>query len=241
MSLVATSAGGFGPCPIARAASLLSLRRWQGRWILLIVLLVPAWLLDRPIAERSPRKHNIGLIEDFRDAGRLFGEPFCAFWLALAIWMIDPSRRRPVVLTIVGVMFAGLVSTSVKLAVGRERPIVSDCRTVLRGPQWPGAMRPDPSFPSGHTVSAFALAYGLSRLFPRGLPAFLFFASVCGVTRCLGETHFLTDVVAGAWIGWESARMVWECGLWKLIRWIDSKIPAFRWYPHWNWDRPASV
>lgn len=239
MSLAVTNAGECGSLSLSRATGRFSLRRWQGRLLLFLLLLGPAWFLDRPLAERNPRKHSIALLEDYRDAGRQFGEPFCAFWLALAIWLIDPSRRRPIVLTIVGVMFAGLVGNSLKLAVGRERPMVSDCRTVVRGPQWPGAMRPDPSFPSGHTVSAFALAYGMSRVFPRGLSAFLLLAAACGVSRFLGETHFLTDVLAGAWVGWESARMIWEYGLWKIIRWIDSKIPAFSWYPPWNWDRPV--
>jgi undecaprenyl-diphosphatase len=136
-------------------------------------------------------------------------------------------------------MFAGLVGNGLKLAIGRERPSVSDGRTVLRGPQWPGAMRPDPSFPSGHTVSAFALAYGMSRVLPRGRGVFVFLAAACGLSRFLGETHFLTDVLAGAWVGWESARLMWDWGVTKLIRWIDAKIPAFAWYPRWNWDLSA--
>jgi membrane-associated phospholipid phosphatase len=228
-----------GSNPAMAAARLLSVRRWQGRILLFLVLLGPAWLLDRPLAERNPRQHKMQVVEKFRDAARQFGEPFCAMWLVLAIWFIDPSRRRPMVLTLVGVMFAGLVGNGLKLAIGRERPSVSDGHTVFRGPQWPGAMRPDPSFPSGHTVSAFALAYGMSRVLPRGRGVFVFLAAACGLSRFLGETHFLTDVLAGAWVGWESARLMWDWGVAKLIRWIDAKIPAFAWYPRWNWDLSA--
>ncbi len=217
----------------------LSLRSWQGRLLLCLLLLAPAWLLDRGIAERNPRQYRISFVEDFRDSARQFGEPFCAIWLALVVWFIDSTRRRPMVLTLVGVMLAGLLANCLKLAVGRERPNVSDGRTVLRGPQWPGAMRPDPSFPSGHTASAFALAYGLSRMFPRGRGVFVFLASACGVSRFLGETHFLTDVLAGAWVGWEAARMVWEWGITRLVRWIDAWIPGFAWYPRWDWDLSA--
>ena len=236
MSLAWTEASGTVPNSNSRPAALLSLRRWQGRLILLLLLLGPAWLLDTPLAERNPRQYKIHAVEKFRDAARQFGEPFSAIWLLLAIWFIDPSRRRPIVLTIVAVMIASLIGNSLKLAIGRERPNVSDGRTVLRGPQLPGAMRPDASFPSGHTVSAFAFAYGMSRLFPRGRTVFVFLAAACGVSRFLGETHFLTDVLAGAWVGWESARLVWESGVTKLFRWIDARIPAFSWYPRWNWE-----
>ena len=236
MSLAITGASDCESNSRSPGFALISPRRWQGRLILVVLLLGPAWFLDRPLAERNPRQHNIRLVEKFRDAARQFGEPFCAFWLAIAVWFIDPSRRRPLVLALVATMFAGLIANSLKLAIGRERPIVSDGHTVIRGPQWPGEMRPDPSFPSGHTVSAFALAYGMSRIFPRGLGVFVFFAAACGVSRFLGDTHFLTDVIAGAWVGWEAARAVWDWGLAPVIRWIDARIPAFSWYPRWNWD-----
>src|SRR5437870_232315 len=96
MSIAATNAGECGSSMFSRAAGLFSVRRWQGRLLLFLLLLGPAWLIDRPLAERSPRKYKIGFVEDFRDAARQFGEPFCVFWLALAIWLIDPSRRRPI-------------------------------------------------------------------------------------------------------------------------------------------------
>ena len=239
MSLAVTDSMDCGSNRRPATPALFSLRRWQGRLLLLLVLLGPAWLVDRPLAERNPRQYRIHTVEKWRDAARQFGEPFCAIWLVLAIWFIEPSRRRPMVITLVGVLVAGLIGNGLKLAVGRERPQVSDGHTVFRGPQWPGAMKPDASLPSGHTVSAFALAYGMSRVFPRGRGVFVFLAAACGASRFLGETHFLTDVLAGAWVGWESARMVWDWGITKIFRWIDARIPVSAWYPRWNWDMSA--
>lgn len=70
------------------------------------------------------------------------------------------------------------------------------------------------SFPSGHSVTAFALAYALSRAYPRW--AFLFYglASLVALSRIYLAKHFPSDVVAGAAIG-------------LLAGWIVCRFAAF--------------
>ncbi len=57
------------------------------------------------------------------------------------------------------------------------------------------------SFPSGHSVTAFALAYVLSRAYPKGSLAFYLLATMVAFSRVYLARHFLSDVVAGAGIG----------------------------------------
>jgi membrane-associated phospholipid phosphatase len=60
------------------------------------------------------------------------------------------------------------------------------------------------SFPSGHTMSAFALAIGLVYLFKlnRGLWIFpLVGAVIVGISRVYLVQHFLKDVLAGSLLG----------------------------------------
>ncbi len=57
------------------------------------------------------------------------------------------------------------------------------------------------SFPSGHSVTAFALAYVLSRAYPRWSLLFYGLATVVGFSRIYLARHFPSDVVAGAAIG----------------------------------------
>ena len=57
------------------------------------------------------------------------------------------------------------------------------------------------SFPSGHTITAFAVTLALSQFYPIMLPGLLFCAASVAASRILLGMHFLTDVLAGAAIG----------------------------------------
>src|SRR5206468_12773332 len=78
----------------------------------------------------------------------------------------------------------------------------------------------------------FALAYGLTRMYPRGRGLFLFFAAACGMTRAWSGKHFLTDVLAGAWLGYELAGMLW-CQ--ARLRALWNFLPDVSWFPRWDW------
>lgn len=83
-----------------------------------------------------------------------------------------------------------------KHITGRRRPchIEPHC--------WATLLPPDQfSFPSGHTMTAFAATTSLSLFYPALLAALLFFALSIAISRILLGMHFLSDVVAGAVIG----------------------------------------
>ena len=71
------------------------------------------------------------------------------------------------------------------------------------------------SFPSGHSVSAFALAYVLSRAYPKGAGIFYLLASMVALSRVYLASHFPSDVVAGAAHG-------------LLAGWIVCRIARFQ-------------
>jgi membrane-associated phospholipid phosphatase len=64
------------------------------------------------------------------------------------------------------------------------------------------------SFPSAHSITAFALAFAVSALWPRARVAMFFYAVVIVFTRLVLLAHHPSDVVAGAVIGLVGAMAV---------------------------------
>lgn len=64
------------------------------------------------------------------------------------------------------------------------------------------------SFPSGHTMNAFAIGTVLSTTHPALFPCMTFVAMSVAASRLVLRLHFLTDVVVGAALGIAIGRLV---------------------------------
>jgi undecaprenyl-diphosphatase len=83
-----------------------------------------------------------------------------------------------------------------KRAAGRRRPC------ALEPHCWATLLPPDKfSFPSGHSITAFATAVPVSAQFPEMTGGLFFCAASIAASRVLLGMHFLSDVVAGAILG----------------------------------------
>jgi undecaprenyl-diphosphatase len=97
-----------------------------------------------------------------------------------------------------------------KKATGRKRPCAIEPHC------WATLLPPDQfSFPSGHTITAFAVALTLSRYYPDLATGLLFCALSIAASRILLGMHFLSDVLAGAAIG-----SIVACGSVWAVAWI---------------------
>lgn len=84
-----------------------------------------------------------------------------------------------------------------KRFTGRRRPchIEPHC--------WATLLPPDQfSFPSGHTITAFAMAASLSQFYPELAIGLYFCALSIAASRILLGMHFLSDVLVGAILGY---------------------------------------
>lgn len=109
--------------------------------------------------------------------------------------------QRKSLLVWISVLIASLINSFLKYIVDRARPF--DTYEFIEKLSSGGS----PSFPSGHTTDAFALAVALIIAYPRWYvvwPALLW-ASVVGYTRMSLGVHYPSDVAAGVLIGVGSA------------------------------------
>lgn len=83
-----------------------------------------------------------------------------------------------------------------KRLTGRRRPCHYEPHC------WADLLPPDQfSFPSGHTITAFAVAVPLSLTYPSLMVGLMFCAISVAASRVLLGMHFLSDVLAGAILG----------------------------------------
>lgn len=115
--------------------------------------------------------------------------------MGLVIFLFGGSDR------LLAIGAAGLASVSgtiffmaIKRLCGRERPIEPHC--------WASLLPPDQfSFPSGHTINAFAITTPIILFYPALTLGLLFCAGSVALSRILLGLHFLSDVIAGCVIG----------------------------------------
>jgi membrane-associated phospholipid phosphatase len=129
-------------------------------------------------------------------AGNIIGSPLVlgalGGGLMLGSLATDNSRFRAYAFTLSqGLIVAGTIATVSKLAVRRTRPNGENRR----------------SFPSGHAAGMFALAAVSSHYYGKkaGIPLYAL-AGTVAFSRVTSGRHFLSDVVAGAAIGYIAGR-----------------------------------
>jgi len=86
-------------------------------------------------------------------------------------------------------------------AMDMQSPHVEDTFAGLMTWLTDGLDRSLQSFPSAHTATAFGLAIGLVRIYPRARWLFFCLATLAAVQRLEAGAHFLSDVCAGAALG----------------------------------------
>ena len=89
-----------------------------------------------------------------------------------------------------------IIFLNLKKSTGRKRPctFAPHC--------WATLLPPDQfSFPSGHTITAFAVALSVSHWYPDLAAGLLFCAVSIAASRVVLGMHFLSDVLAGGAIG----------------------------------------
>jgi undecaprenyl-diphosphatase len=120
-------------------------------------------------------------------------------WYALGIVILLYGGERRFLAVGAAASAAGLGICIFRLMKGRSRrrrpcDIEPHC--------WSEILPPDKySFPSGHSITAFAIAIAIGLFYPELQPCLLATAVVIALSRIILGMHFLSDVVVGSIIG----------------------------------------
>jgi membrane-associated phospholipid phosphatase len=93
-----------------------------------------------------------------------------------------------------------LAGEVIKWVVGRGRPFVGGEANAFNFSHFAGT-EAYASFPSAHAITAFALAFAVSAVWPRARVAMMVYAVLIALSRLVLLAHHPSDVVAGALIG----------------------------------------
>ncbi len=130
-------------------------------------------------------------------------EPYVAFGIPVTMAVVGAIKHDQSLLkdaVYIGVSVAGSFAAAygLKYIFDRDRPYVTYPDRIH-----PHSYEDSPSFPSGHTASAFALATSLCMRYPKWyviVPS-AFYACSVGVSRMYEGVHYPSDVLAGAAVG----------------------------------------
>jgi undecaprenyl-diphosphatase len=138
----------------------------------------------------------------------------------LARRLEGPLRRSASIFIIVAA--AGLADDALKIVFGRARPYL----WLAGDDSGFGFIRYSAkfaSFPSGHTTTSMAAAAVFSMLLPRARPWFFLAAGMIGLSRIVLNSHYLSDVIAGALLG---LTLAYGVGKWlEKLGLLPSRTP----------------
>jgi membrane-associated phospholipid phosphatase len=133
-----------------------------------------------------------------------------------------------------------LFATIIKRLIGRARPFVGDeADPFLYMPlSWPAAYA---SMPSGHATTAFAAAIAVALVWPRLRWPMLVYAVIIATSRVVLDAHYLSDVIAGTFVGSIGALMVRDWFARRHLGFTVDAKGAVQPLPGPSWSRVKRV
>lgn len=117
--------------------------------------------------------------------------------------------RRAAIACLLACLYSGIIVNGIKCTAGRPRPNAEVEQDGFYGPTLDNNFK---SFASAHATTSIATAACLSILFPSLTVPLVLFEGAVSLSRIYVKGHYLSDVLAGAFIGlWFGALMGLTC------------------------------
>ncbi len=151
------------------------------------------------------RSLDVPLVDRLGGLGDVLGDGVTLALLCAGLWGFGWWWRRPACEragrdALAAFVTAGLAAQLFKHLIGRPRPRFAH-QEALPFDYGPSLQVGLDAFPSGHATGSFAVAAVLARAFPTGAWAWYGGALLVGASRVVRGSHFPTDVLGGAVLG----------------------------------------
>ena len=141
---------------------------------------------------RAPRWLRLWMVAATRG-----GDGWLWYGIGLVVALFGgPDRFHAILAAVLAAATGVAMFIKLKRSFGRRRPCTIEPHC------WATLLPPDQfSFPSGHTITAFAVAVPLIYFYPTLALGLLFCAGSIALSRIMLGLHFLSDVVVGCALG----------------------------------------
>jgi membrane-associated phospholipid phosphatase len=196
-----------------------------GSTLLMVLMMISYALVDRPLTLvcQDLNPEVVQLFQWITKLGISTGYlvAFFVLFVFFKYCLSRPIAAHRALFLFAAVALSGLTTDLIKPLVGRLRPkLLFEANLYGFDPFRIGYEYN--SFPSGHATTVFALAAALSFFSPRWRLPLFSFAAVAGLSRIIVGAHYLSDVMAGAYVGVMTVfALVLLC---RRRSWIDCRL-----------------
>lgn len=140
-----------------------------------------------------------------------FGSVFVVLIVMTSLFLWEKKKREWIPTLWVSYVAAIIVVLVLKLVIARERPVVTELFPIIHLFNY--------AFPSMHAAAAFAAIPILDREYPTLKKFWIIFAVLVAFSRIYLDKHYLSDVLAGSFIGF---------GIGVYFVWLEQKTKVFK-------------
>jgi undecaprenyl-diphosphatase len=203
-------------------------KKFVGIIAFIIILFILSVYFDYYIVEGVSYIKNSFLDEIF--LGLTFtSSNLIIFFLLTSLFLWNENKRKWILPLWFTLFLSTLASFILKVAIQRPRPFQQGLMEISSFLVKNSYAVWDFSFPSNHTLVAFCAVPLLSKEFPRLKYVWIVLACLVGFSRLYFGFHFLSDIIAGAAIGYLIGAVIIksekESKFWEKVYWnIKSKF-----------------